>query len=119
MPRAEEAGALRRTADCFDFCRNWHQLMAKPQMGRELDLTTLNGFRAVSMFWVILGHTLSYIVWIGGIAYPGRLINPNNMNMVLHDAPLFASPRLPGMGCLETDRFQELELLGEREKRQV
>ena len=85
LPRAEEAGALRRTADCFDFCRNWHQLMAKPQMGRELDLTTLNGFRAVSMFWVILGHTLSYIVWIGGIAYPGRLINPNNMNMVLHE----------------------------------
>ena len=31
LPRAEEAGALRRTADCFDFCRNWHQLMARPQ----------------------------------------------------------------------------------------
>jgi peptidoglycan/LPS O-acetylase OafA/YrhL len=76
-------GACARTVQCFDFCQNWHQLMAKPKMGMELDLTTLNGLRAVSMFWVILGHTLSYIIWIGGIAYPGRLITPNNLNMVL------------------------------------
>ena len=75
--------AFTRLVDCFDFCKNWHQLMAKPASGRELDLTALNGLRAVSMFWVILGHTLSYIIWIGGIAYPARLITPNNMNMVL------------------------------------
>ena len=79
----KENSVLAKLTGCFDMCNNWHQLMVKPEMGREVDLTTLNGFRAVSMFWVILGHTLSYIVWIGGLAYPARLANPNNMNMVL------------------------------------
>ena len=82
LPRAPTS-PLGSAVACFDLIANWRQLMAKPAAGNEVDLRTLNGLRAVSMFWIILGHTLTYIVWIGGIAYPGRLINPNNVKMVL------------------------------------
>jgi len=80
---SRRGGFAVEAIESFDFVGNWHYLMAKPQSGKGVDLRSLNGLRAVSMFWVILGHTLTYIIWIGGIAYPGRLVNPNNINMVV------------------------------------
>jgi len=42
---------------CWDGGRNWEVLMRCPGLTGELDFRAMNGFRVLSLWWVIMGHT--------------------------------------------------------------
>ena len=84
-PRGESAPSLLLTCLlAFDLRRNWAVLGREPTKHKSgMDLRSLNGVRCVSMLWIILGHTLTYLVWMMSLAWTGRMTNPMNMGSVI------------------------------------
>ena len=69
---AERLSALM----CFDLRRNWDTLCRSGPPAAGVDLRVTNGLRVLSMWFVILGHTISYGEWFNSVAYPSVAIAP-------------------------------------------
>jgi len=70
----------------FDLRSNWAVLGREPSKHKSgMDLRSLNGLRVLSMLWIILGHTLTYLVWMMSLAWTGRMTNPQTMGRVIKE----------------------------------
>ena len=58
-PRA--GGAAAAALGCWDAARNWKVLTNAPRITGSIDFRSMNGFRVLSLWWVIMGHTGSGI----------------------------------------------------------
>lgn len=76
-------GALMRAVHCFDLVSNWRQLTAPSPVGPGL--RTLDGMRVLSMCWVVLGHTLLWMVQanLDNVIYVGRTMESSFMPQLL------------------------------------
>ena len=60
------AGIFEEILLCFSLIRNTKQIMnTKVPIGA---ITSLNGMRVLSMWWVILGHTVFFMVLSGNLS---------------------------------------------------